>query len=238
MSIWVIAIAAFVGLVVLTILFLASRYKRCPSDKILVLYGKVGAGQSARCIRGGGSFILPLVQDYSYMSLTPMTISIPLQKALSLQNIRINVPSTFTVGISTEPERLNAEEVVKQEIAKRKIEIAAEAKAESIRREAKGEADAILLKYEAEARGLKQVLESKASGYLALINSCNGDACSVATLLLTEKLEHIVNMQVEAIKNLKIDKITVWDSGGGDGFLYFTFSFKYDKEPPAASRRS
>ena len=117
----------------------------------------------------------------------------------------------------SEQERLNAEEVVKQEIAKRKIEIAAEAKAESIRREAKGEADAILLKYEAEARGNRQVLEGKAAGYLALINSCSGDARALATLLLTEKLEQIVTLQVEAIKNLKIDKITVWDSGNGDG---------------------
>jgi len=461
--VWVIAIAAFVFLVVSTIIFLASRYKRCPSDKILVVYGKVGVGQSARCIHGGGAFIWPLIQDYSYMSLTPITINIPLQKALSMQNIRIDVPSTFTIGISTETdimtnaaerllnldqkeieemakeiifgqlrltvasltieqinqdresfleairsnvapelskvglylinvnitditdesdyiesigkkaaaeainqaridvaeqdkkgaigqaeanrikdirvaenvaesekgqkkadadrrifvqqqeteatigeavatkekdinvaenvaeaekgkkkaeadrriyvqqqeaeavsgeniakaniaaseaelakkeaeahqkgevarreaeveiqkaqykaeqERLNAEEVVKQEIDKRKIEIAAEAKAERIRREAKGEADGILFKYEAEARGIKQVLESKAAGYLDLINSCNGDARAVATLLITEKLEEIVTMQVEAIKNLKIDKITVWDSGSGDG---------------------
>jgi flotillin len=69
---------------------------------ILVVYGRVGAGQSARCIHGGGALILPLIQDYSYLKLTPMTINIPLQNALSQQNIRINVPSTFTVGISTD----------------------------------------------------------------------------------------------------------------------------------------
>ena len=101
---WILPIAAFLMLVVSTIIFLASRYKRCPSDKILVVYGKVGEGQSANCIHGGGAFIWPLIQDYAYISLTPMTISIPLQKALSMQNIRINVPSTFTVGISTDPE--------------------------------------------------------------------------------------------------------------------------------------
>jgi len=100
---WILPIAAFLMLVVSTIIFLASRYKRCPSDKILVVYGKVGEGQSANCIHGGGAFIWPLIQDYAYISLTPMTISIPLQKALSMQNIRINVPSTFTVGISTDP---------------------------------------------------------------------------------------------------------------------------------------
>jgi flotillin len=457
---WILPIVAFLVLVVSTIIFLASRYKRCPSDKILVVYGKVGAGQSANCIHGGGAFIWPLIQDYAYISLTPMTISIPLQKALSLQNIRINVPSTFTVGISTEPEvmtsaaerllhlsqtdieemakeiifgqlrltvasltieqinqdresflesirknvspelnkiglflinvnitditdesgyidsigkkasseainqakvdvaeqeklgaigeaeatrvkeirvaenvaesqkgkkkaeadqrifiqqqeaeatigeaaanrekeikvaenvaesakgqkmaeadrrivveqqeahavngenkakadiaeaeaelavkraaaqqrgevarreaeveiqkaqykaeqeRLTAEEVVRQEIEKRKIEIAAEAEAEKTRREAKGQADAILLKYQAEAEGVRLVLESKAAGYLSLVKGCNGDAKSVATLLMTEKIEQIVKLQVEAIRNIKIDKVTVWDSAG------------------------
>ena len=417
-SFWVVPIVAFAILVVSTIVFLASRYRRCPSDQILVVYGKVGAGQSAKCIHGGGSFIWPLIQDYAFMSLTPMTISIPLQKALSLQNIRINVPSTFTVGISidsavmnnaaerllnlqqreieemakeiifgqlrltvasltieqinqdresfleairknvspelnkiglylinvnitditdesdyigsigkkasseainqakidvaeqekrgaigeaeanrereirvaenvaesekgkkkaeadrrifiqqqeaeavtgenkskaaiaaaeaelaikqaeatklgevarrnaqaeiqkaqyrAEAERLRAEEIARQEIEKQKIEISAEAKAESIRREAKGEADAVLMKYEAEAKGLRQVLESKAVGYQELVKSCNGDARAASTLLMIEKLEQIVTMQVEAIKNLKIDKITVWDSGNGD----------------------
>lgn len=458
---WIFPIAAFLILIASTITFLASRYKRCPSDKILVVYGKVGAGQSANCIHGGGTLIWPLIQDYAYISLTPMTISIPLQKALSLQNIRINVPSTFTVGISTEPEvmtsaaerllhltqiqieemakeiifgqlrltvasltieqinqdresflesirknvspelnkiglylinvnitditdesgyidsigkkaaseainqakvdvaeqeklgaigeseatkvkevrvaenvaesekgkkkaqadqrifvqqqeaeatigeaaanrdkdikvaenvaesakgqkkaeadrrifvqqqealamdgenrakadiadanaelsvkqaaalqrgevarreaeveiqkaqykaeqeRLTAAEVVRQEIDKTKIEIAAEAEAEKTRREAKGQADAILLKYQAEAEGVRQVLESKAAGYLSLVKGCNGDAKAAATLLMTEKIEQIVQMQVEAIRNIKIEKVTVWDSGGG-----------------------
>ena len=465
MSLWVFPITALVVLIVSTVVFLASRYKRCPSDMILVVYGKVGEGQSANCIHGGGALVWPLIQDSAYLSLTPMTISIPLQNALSLQNIRINVPSTFTVGISTdkttmnnaaerllnlnsqkiedmakeiifgqlrltvasltieqinqdresfldsirknvepelnkiglylinvnitditdestyiesigkkaaaeainrakidvadqeklgsigqaeanrekeirvaenvagsekgqkkadadrrifvqqqeasatigeavankekeirvaenvaesekgkkkadadrrvfvqqqeasavkgenmakaeiaaaeaelamkqaaslqmgevakreaqveiqkaqyraEQERLNAEEVVKKEIEKRKIEISAEAEAERTRREAKGEADATLLKYEAEAKGIRQVLDSKAAGYEQLVKSCNGDAKSVATLLMIEKIEQIVTMQVEAVKNLKIDKVTVWDSGnnGKDG---------------------
>ncbi|MFH2045683.1 MAG: SPFH domain-containing protein [Pseudomonadota bacterium] len=458
---WILPIVAFLILVVTTIVFLSSRYKRCPSDKILVVYGKVGVGQSANCIHGGGSLIWPLIQDYAYISLTPMTISIPLQKALSLQNIRINVPSTFTVGISTEPEvmtsaaerllhlsqgeieemakeiifgqlrltvasltieqinqdresflesirknvtpelnkiglflinvnitditdesgyidsigkkaaseainqakvdvaeqeklgaigeaeatkvkeirvaenvaesekgkkkaeadqrvfvqqqeagatigeaaanrdqdikvaenvaesakgqkkaeadrrifvqeqealavdgenrakadiadtnaelavkqaaalklgevarreaqveiqkaqykaeqeRLNAEEVVRQEINKKKVEIAAEAEAEKTRREAKGQADAILLKYQAESEGIRKVLESKAVGYFNLVKGCNGDAKAAATLLMTEKIEQIVQLQVEAIRNIKIDKVTVWDSAGG-----------------------
>jgi flotillin len=399
---------ACVVILLITVLFLATRYKRCPSDKILVVFGKVGVGQSARCIHGGGAFIWPLIQDYAYMSLTPMSIAIPLQKALSLQNIRINVPSTFTVGVSTEEaimynaaerllnlapddvesmakeiifgqlrltvasltieqinqdrekfleairrnvapelnkvglylinvnitditdesgyidsigkkaasealnqakidvaeqekkgtigeadatrertirvaqnvaesdkgqkqaeankriyiqqqeaeavlgenkaradiaatnaeltvrqaeaqqrgevarlqaqveiqkaqaaaeqERLIAEEVVRQEIEKRKIEIAAEAEAERIRR-----------KYEAEARGIRMVLDAKANGYEGLVHSANNDARAAATLLLTEKIEEIVKLQVEAIKNIKIDKITVWDSAGANG---------------------
>jgi flotillin len=416
LNIWILPALGFVLLLFLTIAFLASRYKRCPSDKILVVFGKVGAGQSARCIHGGGVLILPLVQGSAYMSLTPMTISIPLQKALSLQNIRINVPSTFTVGVSTEPdimnaaaerllnlsqthieemakeiifgqlrltvasltieqinqdresflesirknvspelnkiglylinvnitditdesgyidsigkkaaaeainqakvdvaeqeklgsigeseatrereirvaenvadsekgrkkaeadkrvfikhqeaaavggenealaniaktnaelavqqslaaqrgevarrqaeveiqkaqyraelERLNAEEVVRQEVDKRKIEIGAEAEAEKTRREARGVADAMLLKYQAQAEGIRKVLESKAAGYLDLVRSCNGDAKAAATLLMTEKIEQIVQLQVEAIRNIKIDKLTVWDSSG------------------------
>jgi flotillin len=401
------------------VIFMAQRYKRCPSDRILVVYGRVGANRSSNCIHGGGKFIVPLVQDYAFLRLTPMTISIPLQGALSFQNIRINVPSTFTVGISTDPgimtnaaerllglqppqiedmakeiifgqlrltvasltieqinqdresflesirknvepelnkiglylinvnitditdestyiesigkkaaseainrakvdvadqvkvgnigeaeahremtirvaenvaqaekgkkkaeadqrifvqgqeasavkgenmakaemaesqaqlevkqaaylqtaevakrnalveiqkaqykaeaERLNAEEVIQKEIDKTKIEISAEAEAEKTRREAKGQADAILFKYEAEARGLRQVLESKAAGYEALVRSCANNPHAAATLLMIEKLEAIVARQTEAISKLKIDKITVWDSAGGDG---------------------
>ncbi len=458
---WGLVILSAVVMMVTVMVFMASRYKRCPSDRILVIFGRVGKGQTARCIHGGGAFVWPLIQDCAFLELTPMTISIPLQNALSLQNIRIDVPSTFTIGISTTPaimqnaaerllgqrqgqiiemakeiifgqlrltvasltieqinqdresfleairknvepelnkvglflinvnitditdesdyiqsigkkaaseainrakidvaeqnkvgsigqaeatreqtirvaeaeaeaekgrkhaeadkrifvqqqetdasigesdaqrekeiriaenlaatdkgkkkaeadmrvyvqgqeadavkgenlsradiagsdaqlavkraealqqgevarkmaeveiqkaqylaeqERLRAEEVVKREIEKQKIEIDASAKAEQQRRVAKGEADAILMKYEAEAKGLLQVLESKAEGYRKLVESCGGDAKGAATLLMIEKLEEIVAKQVEAIKNIKIDKITVWDSGAG-----------------------
>lgn len=416
-DLWLLAIGAFVVLVFSTFIFLAARYRRCPSDKILVIYGKVAQGQSSRCMHGGGTFVWPLIQDYTYLSLTPMTINIPLQNALSQQNIRINVPSTFTVGISTDPvimknaaerllglqpkaiedmakeiifgqlrltvasltieqinqdresfldairrnvepelnkiglylinvnitditdesdyiesigkkaaaeainiakvdvaeqnklgaigesgahkeqtirvaentaaaekgqkqaetdkriylhakeaeavngentakadiansnaelavkqaaaqekalvaqsqaqvqiqkanylaelERLNAEEVVKKEIEKKKIEIAAEAEAERIRREARGTADGILARYEAEAKGVRQVLNAKAEGYEALVNACKGDARAAANLLLIEKMEQLVAQQVEAVKNLKIEKVTVWDSADG-----------------------
>lgn len=81
----------------------ASRYKRCPSDRLLVVYGKVASGKSANCYHGGASFIWPVIQGYQWLDLTPMPIDIRLEGALSKQNIRVNTPSTFTVGISTEP---------------------------------------------------------------------------------------------------------------------------------------
>ena len=100
-------VIAFLIIILTTVAFFAARYRRCPSDMILVVYGKVGKGQSAMCIHGGAKLILPLLQDYQYMSLVPMTIGIPLKDALSQQNIRINVPSTFTVGVSTDPAVMN-----------------------------------------------------------------------------------------------------------------------------------
>ena len=415
----ILAFIAFIVIVFSTVLYMVSRYKRCPSDKILVIYGKVEKGRSSRCMHGGGTLVWPLIQDHAYMSLTPMTISIPLQSALSMQNIRIDVPSTFTVGISTRPEimtnaaerllgldgmaieemakeiifgqlrltvasltieqinqdresflesvrtnvepelnkvglylinvnitditdestyiesigkkaasvainkakvdvaeaqkfgaigeaeanrekeirvaqntaeaekgrkaadtdqrvfvqekeaeavdgenmsnakiadsnarlfvrqaaakqegevarrqadveiqkaqylaeqeRLRAEEIVREEIEKQKVEIAAEAEAEMKRRIARGEADSILMRFEAEAAGVRKLLASKAEGYDALVDSCDGDARAAATLLMIEKMEELVKLQVEAIRNLKIDKITVWDSGSGTG---------------------
>jgi flotillin len=415
------SVIVFVVLLFFAAIFMARQYRRCPSDKILVISGRVGKGLSSRCMHGGGAFVWPLVQEYRYMGLTPLTISIPLQNALSLQNIRINVPSTFTVGISTQPEimanaaerllnlkpelieamakeiifgqlrltvasltieqinqdresfleavrknvepelnkiglylinvnitditdeseyiesigkkaaseavnkakvdvaqqsklgsigeaeakreetirvsesladaekgkkaaissqrifvqqreaeavigentsqaeiatsnaelavqraiaqqraevakreaekaiqmaeyetrmaMLKAEEVAQQEINKTKQEIDAEANAERTRREARGQADSILMRYQAEAEGLQQLLEAKASGYKRLIESCNGNAQSAASLLMIERLSEIVQAQVAAISNMKIDKITVWDSGshGGQG---------------------
>lgn len=83
------------------------RYKRCPSDRILVVYGKVGKGTdgtlTAKCIHGGAAFIWPIIQDYSFLDLTPISLEVNLTSALSKQNIRVDVPSRFTVGISTEP---------------------------------------------------------------------------------------------------------------------------------------
>ncbi|HSK11926.1 MAG TPA: flotillin family protein, partial [Phnomibacter sp.] len=100
----VIAVAIF--FVALLFLSLLKRYKRCPSDRILVVYGKVGSNAegvlSARCIHGGAAFIWPIIQDYAFLDLTPISIEVNLTNALSKQNIRVDVPSRFTVGISTE----------------------------------------------------------------------------------------------------------------------------------------
>lgn len=103
----IIGLAVIVVGLFVTLIAFASRFKRCPSDKILVVYGKVGSttagGLAAKCYHGGASFVWPVIQDYAFLDLAPMPIEINLTGALSQQNIRVNVPSAFTVGISTEP---------------------------------------------------------------------------------------------------------------------------------------
>ena len=415
-----IMIFAVVLILVAAVMFFAQRYKRCPPDQIMVIYGRTertadGRPKPSKVLHGGAALVWPLIQDYAYISLKPMTIRIPLENALSQQNIRINVPSTFTIGVSTEPsimanaaerllgfkvedieemakeiifgqlrltvstltieqinqdrdafleliqrnvgaemrkvglflinvnivditdeadyiasigkkaaasaveqarvdvaeaekrgaigkaeadqlrrtqvaaadaeaekgeksaeadrrvfvqeqealaiagenssaaeiarvnadlaeqeaiakqradvataqaeaeiqkalyqeeeQKLRASEIAREKVAKEQVEIAAEAEAERQRRIARGEADAILAKYEAEASGVQQVLDAKAQGYNNLVASAAGDPKAAATLLMVEKIEAMVNAQTEAIRNLKIDKITVWDSG-------------------------
>ena len=417
------------------VIFFAQRYKRCPPDKVMVVYGRTDKGKASRTIHGGAALVWPLIQDYAFLSLNPITINIDLRNALSLQNIRINVPSTFTIGVSTEShimanaaerllglkqpeieemakeiifgqlrltvasltieqinqdrdafleltrtnvdtelqkiglylinvnlvditdesdyiesigkkaastavenarvdvanaerdgavgaakadrareievaenlaeaekgrktaeadqrvyvgqqealaisgentakaevaqsdadlaeaeaaakqradiataqsqaaieraryteeeERLRASDIVREQIQKQQIEIAAEAEAERQRRVARGEADAILARYEAEAAGVKKVLEAKATGYEGLVTSTGGDAKAAATLLMVEKIDQMVAAQVEAIRNLKIDSITVWDSGGdGDGSATSNFISNLVKSLP------
>ena len=406
-----IIVAVMVGVVVLIALIIAilSRYRKCPSDKVLVIYGKVGSekngqARSAKCIHGGAAFIFPVLQSFQYLDLTPISINVDLKNALSKQNIRIDVPSRFTVGISTEPgimqnaaERLlglrmneiqelakdiifgqlrlvvatmdieeintdrdkfllavsnnveielkkiglrlinvnvtdindesgyidalgkeaaakaindakksvaekdrdgeigksnalrdqriqvsaaNAEAIkgensakievaqseaarrekeaealrvataaeavqnakakeeaynaqkeaeqtranleratqqadiiVKAQIAKEQAEIAAEAEAEVMRRKAKGEADAIFEKMEAQANGAREILQKQAEGLREIVNAAGGNADDAVKLIVSDKLEELMRIQVDAIKNIKIDKVTVWDSG-------------------------
>lgn len=384
---------------------LLNRYRRCPSDKILVIYGTRGTNGSAKCIHGGGAFVWPIIQDYAYLSLTPISIEANLTNALSRQNIRVDVPCRFTVGISTEGDSMNnaaerllglkpadiqemardilfgqlrlviasmsieelnsdrdkfqenimknveielkkiglklinvnvtdikdesgyiealgkeaaakaineakvsvaeqdkigeigraealketrirtseanamaiagenkakvevansdadrrereaeaqrravaaekvaqakaleeaysaeqlaetaraererasqqANVIVAQEVEKRRVVIEAEAEAEQKRVQAKGEADAIFAKMEAEAKGLYQILTKQAEGYDQMIRAAGGDANKAYMLLLLEKLPELVRTQVEAIKGINIDKVTVWDNGG------------------------
>ncbi|MBQ7403589.1 MAG: flotillin family protein [Lentisphaeria bacterium] len=437
-----------------TIMGIAMRYKKCPSDQILVIFGKTGGQRAAKCIHGGAAFIIPVIQDYSFLSLRPLPIDVNLTNALCIQNIRINVPSVFTVGISTdealmgnaanrllglssemiadlakdiifgqlrlviasmtieqinsdretflrkieenvaeelnkiglqllnvnitditdesgyidaigrraaaeainkaridvaeeerkggigeaeankaqriavssaeaeaqsgeanaekerriavkqaeaealvgeanadrdrriavkqaessaiegenisaieiaksnatrleqeadafrraeaakkiaeanikkadyeaemgaqiarakmESEKQKADVIVKAEIDKEQMVIAAEAEAEKKRREARGEADAIFAKLEAEAKGNFEILKAKGEGFQQIVNACGSNADAAAKMLMIEKLDQIVALQTEAIRNIKIDKITVWDNGskGKDG---------------------
>ena len=87
---------------------LINRYRRCPSDKILVIYGGKKSKSSAKCVHGGGAFVWPIIEDYQYLSLTPISIDANLTNALSKQNIRVDVPCRFTVGVSTEPDSMTA----------------------------------------------------------------------------------------------------------------------------------
>ena len=99
----IILIISFLVVGIGMLVFFFSRYQKCPSDRILVIYGKTGPRQSSKCLHGGAAFIWPVIQAYEFLDLTPIPIDIPLEGAPTKQNIRINIPSTFTVGISTDP---------------------------------------------------------------------------------------------------------------------------------------
>src|SRR6516165_10258059 len=102
---WMAAMVVVAALVFFSfVLLLLNRYKRCPSNRVLVIYGKVGGGNTARCIHGGAAFVMPLIQDHAFLNLEPLQIEIPLKGALSAENIRVNVPSVFTVAIGTDQE--------------------------------------------------------------------------------------------------------------------------------------
>ena len=413
MIILIILILLFV--MIATFAAILKRYKRCPSDKILVIYGKTGRNSSAKCIHGGAAFIWPVFQSYEFLDLTPISIECNLTNALSKQNIRVDVPCRFTVGISTEPDSMtNAAErllglttdniqniatdilfcqlrlviatmdieeinsdrdkflanvstnveaelrkiglklinvnvtdirdesgyiealgkeaaakaindakksvaeqnrfgeigkaeadrdkdiriaetsrdtrirtaeanalavegennsliaiansdaqrrekqaeaervataaekvqaakaleeaykserdaelaraerekatrqanvVVAAQIEKEKAIIEAEAQAEKLRRQAKGEADAIYAKMDAQARGTLEVLAKQAEGFRQLVQAAGGDPGQAITMLIADKLPDLVKTQVEAVKGIKIDKVTVWDGG-------------------------
>jgi flotillin len=106
---WLIYVAAALVLAVIAlfgfVMMIARCYKRCPSNRVLVIYGsRTGKNGQAKTIHGGADIVWPLIQDYAYLSLEPIQIEVPLRGALSSENIRVNVPSVFTVAIDTKPE--------------------------------------------------------------------------------------------------------------------------------------
>jgi flotillin len=104
-GLWLPLLGVAAGVVILSFfLMLTRRYQRCPSNRVLVIFGKVGGGSTSRTIHGGAALVWPLIQDYAYLSLEPIQIEVPLKGALSMENIRVNVPSVFTVAIGTDPE--------------------------------------------------------------------------------------------------------------------------------------
>lgn len=127
---WMVAILAAVLFIVVIIVVFVRRYKRCPADKIMVVYGKVGgeSGKSSKCIHGGAAFIWPVFQDYAFLDLAPISIDVELKNALSKQNIRVDIPSSFTVGISTEP-------AVMQNAAERLLSFTSKEQIKSVARE-------------------------------------------------------------------------------------------------------
>jgi flotillin len=115
--------------------------------------------------------------------------------------------------------RLNAEVVVPAEAERRKAVVQAEAERQKAVLMAEGEAQARLVKMEAEGKGVQAILDGKAAGYKSLVAACGGDASVTAALLLVEKLTEVAKIQAEAVKNLPVEKVVVWDSGGDSGGL-------------------
>lgn len=66
---------------------------------------------------------------------------------------------------------------------------------------------------EAEARGIEEILLKQASGLAEIVKAAGGNADDALKLMLTDKMEDLLRIQVDSIKNIKFDKITVWDGG-------------------------
>jgi flotillin len=128
-----------------------------------------------------------------------------------------------------------ADIIVPAEIDKRKVEIDAEAVAEKIRRQAKGEADAILFKAQAEAQGMFEILTKQAEGFDRIVKAAGNNSKDAVLLLIADKLPELVKLQAEAIKNIKIDKVTVWENGSSKDGKTATSNFisgMYGSVPP------
>lgn len=103
-----IGIVFAVIMLVVMVMFVVSRYKTCPPNKILVKSGWIGGDQSAKVLHGGGTFVWPVIQEFSFLDKAPISTDVDLKGALSKQNIRVDVPSSFTFRIGGTPELMNA----------------------------------------------------------------------------------------------------------------------------------
>jgi flotillin len=137
------------------------------------------------------------------------------QQAKALQDAYAAEQKAEDARAERERSTQQANIIIPTEIEKQRRIIEAQAEAEKVRENAKGEADAIFVKMDAEARGLFEILTKQADGYDKMVRAAGGDPSSAYQLLLIEKLPELVKTQVEAIKNIKIDKITVWDGNNG-----------------------
>ena len=102
-----IMVAILVVVVIISFIGILSRYRKCKSDEVLVVYGKTSGEKSAKLYHGGAAFVWPIIQGYEFLSMKPLQIDCKLTGALSAQNIRVDVPTTITVAISTDPEVLS-----------------------------------------------------------------------------------------------------------------------------------
>jgi len=64
-----------------------------------------------------------------------------------------------------------------------------------------------------------EILTKQAEGLERIVKSAGNNPKDAVLLLIADKLPELVKLQTEAIKNIKIDKVTVWENGGhgGDG---------------------
>ena len=164
------------------------------------------------------------------------TASEKIQAAKALEESYLAEKEAEQARAAREQASREADVIVLAEIAKRKAEIDAEAEAERVRRIARGEADAIFMRKEAEAKGLYEILQKQAAGFDEIVKATKGEPRDAVLMLIADKLPELVKTQVEAIKNIKIDKVTVWEGGNqqeGEGNSTSKFiSGLYKSVPP------
>jgi flotillin len=96
-----------VGMFFCFVVLLAKQYKRCPSNRVLVIYGKTGGRDSVRMIHGGAAFVIPLMQDIAYLNLEPIAVEVSLRDAPSADNVGVSVSAEFRVAIDTNRQNLH-----------------------------------------------------------------------------------------------------------------------------------